>query len=87
MVEALVQQLTAARAQGAPAAAAPSDLRDKLVQTDHTELSQVRTHNWKHNLPSIETQNPCDTIELFESVAIYYMSDMGRHGPLLRRTK
>lgn len=45
MVEALVQQLTAARAQGAPAAAAPSDLRDKLVQTDHTELSQVRTHN------------------------------------------
>lgn len=44
MVEALVQQLTAARAQGAPAAAAPSDLRDKLVQTDHTELSQTPMH-------------------------------------------
>lgn len=42
MVEALVQQLTAARAQGRPLAGpAPSDLREKLVQTDHTELSQV----------------------------------------------
>uniref|UniRef100_A0A3P8T1N9 Sperm associated antigen 5 n=1 Tax=Amphiprion percula TaxID=161767 RepID=A0A3P8T1N9_AMPPE len=44
MVEALVQQLGAARAQGCPSAGpAPSDLREKLVQTDHTELSQVRT--------------------------------------------
>lgn len=43
MVEALVQQLSAARAQAAPAAVAPSNLREKLVQTDHTELSQVRT--------------------------------------------
>lgn len=42
MVEALVQQLTAARAQGCPVAGpAPSDLREKLVQTDHTELSQT----------------------------------------------
>nr|XP_005727094.1 PREDICTED: sperm-associated antigen 5 [Pundamilia nyererei] len=42
MVEALVQQLTAARAQGRPLAGpAPSDLREKLVQTDHTELSQT----------------------------------------------
>lgn len=45
MVEALVQQLTAARAQGAPAAVAPSNLREKLVQTDHTALSQVRMHS------------------------------------------
>ncbi|XP_024859870.1 sperm-associated antigen 5 isoform X2 [Kryptolebias marmoratus] len=42
MVEALVQQLAAARAQGpVPAGPAPSDLREKLVQTDHTELSQT----------------------------------------------
>nr|XP_019956861.1 PREDICTED: sperm-associated antigen 5 [Paralichthys olivaceus] len=42
MVEALVQQLTAARAQGSPSAGpAPSELREKLVQTDHTELSQT----------------------------------------------
>lgn len=45
MVEALVQQLAAARTQGGPAGAAPSDLREKLVQTDHTELSQVRTRS------------------------------------------
>lgn len=47
MVEALVQQLSAARAQGAPAAAAaaaPSNLREKRVQTDHTELSQMPMH-------------------------------------------
>lgn len=45
MVEALVQQLTAARAQGGPAAGpAPSDLREKQVQTEHTELSQARTN-------------------------------------------
>ncbi|KAM4594947.1 sperm-associated antigen 5 [Fundulus diaphanus] len=42
MVEALVQQLAAARAQGPPSSGpAPSDLREKLVQTDHTELSQT----------------------------------------------
>ncbi|XP_072241058.1 sperm-associated antigen 5 [Leuresthes tenuis] len=42
MVEALVQQLASARAQGcASAGPAPSDLREKLVQTDHTELSQT----------------------------------------------
>ncbi|XP_013863232.1 sperm-associated antigen 5 [Austrofundulus limnaeus] len=42
MVEALAQQLTAARAQqGVSAGPAPSDLREKLVQTDHTELSQT----------------------------------------------
>ncbi|XP_008303672.1 sperm-associated antigen 5 [Stegastes partitus] len=42
MVEALVQQLAAARAQVCPPAGpAPSDLREKLVQTDHTELSQT----------------------------------------------
>ncbi|KAI3353100.1 hypothetical protein L3Q82_019669, partial [Scortum barcoo] len=42
MVEALVQQLAAARTHGfPPAGPAPSDLREKLVQTDHTELSQT----------------------------------------------
>ncbi|XP_035039410.2 sperm-associated antigen 5 [Hippoglossus stenolepis] len=42
MVEALVQQLTAAREQGCHSAGpAPSELREKLVQTDHTELSQT----------------------------------------------
>uniref|UniRef100_A0A3Q2PVC1 Sperm associated antigen 5 n=1 Tax=Fundulus heteroclitus TaxID=8078 RepID=A0A3Q2PVC1_FUNHE len=42
MVEALVQQLAAARAQGPHSSGpAPSDLREKLVQTDHTELSQT----------------------------------------------
>ncbi|XP_044046254.1 sperm-associated antigen 5 [Siniperca chuatsi] len=45
MVEALVQQLTAARTHGCPSAGpAPSDLREKLVQTDHTELSQTTMH-------------------------------------------
>ncbi|XP_029950662.1 sperm-associated antigen 5 [Salarias fasciatus] len=42
MVEALVQQLAAARSQQCVSAGCPpSDLRDKLVQTDHTELSQT----------------------------------------------
>ncbi|XP_034044445.1 sperm-associated antigen 5 isoform X2 [Thalassophryne amazonica] len=42
MVEALLQQLAAGRIHGGPPAGpAPSDLRDKLVQTDHTELSQT----------------------------------------------
>ncbi|TNN89454.1 Sperm-associated antigen 5 [Liparis tanakae] len=40
MVEALVQQLSASN--GCPSAGpAPSDLREKLVQTDHSELSQT----------------------------------------------
>jgi len=44
MVEALVQQLSASN--GCPSAGpAPSDLREKLVQTDHSELSQVRRHS------------------------------------------
>ncbi|XP_029299355.1 sperm-associated antigen 5 [Cottoperca gobio] len=42
MVEALVQQLATARVNGCPSAGpAPSELREKLVQTDHTELSQT----------------------------------------------
>ncbi|KAF6729983.1 Sperm-associated antigen 5 [Oryzias melastigma] len=42
MVEALVQQLAAARAHGGVCTGtAPSDLREKLVQTDHTELNQT----------------------------------------------
>lgn len=45
MVEALVQQLTAARAQVYPSAGpAPSELRDKLVQTQHSEMNRVRTN-------------------------------------------
>ncbi|XP_073338782.1 sperm-associated antigen 5 [Pagrus major] len=44
MVEALVQQLTAARTRECSAGPAPSDLREKLVQTDHTELSQTSMH-------------------------------------------
>lgn len=43
MVEALVQQLATARTPVCPTGPAPSDLREKLVQTDHTELSQVST--------------------------------------------
>ena len=45
IVEALVQQLAASRAGCPSAGPAPSDLREKIVQTDHTELSQVRTHS------------------------------------------
>ncbi|XP_054460225.1 sperm-associated antigen 5 [Anoplopoma fimbria] len=42
MVEALVQQLAASGKNGCPSAGpAPSDLREKLVQTDHSELSQT----------------------------------------------
>uniref|UniRef100_A0A3B3ZAB5 Sperm associated antigen 5 n=1 Tax=Periophthalmus magnuspinnatus TaxID=409849 RepID=A0A3B3ZAB5_9GOBI len=42
IVEALVQQLAAARAHTLPpAGAAPSELRERAVQTEHTELSQV----------------------------------------------
>ncbi|XP_031719187.1 sperm-associated antigen 5 [Anarrhichthys ocellatus] len=42
LVEALVQQLAASRANESPSAGpAPSDLREKLVQTDHSELSQT----------------------------------------------
>ncbi|KAE8300277.1 hypothetical protein D5F01_LYC00414 [Larimichthys crocea] len=45
MVEALVQQLATARIHGRPSVGpAPSDLREKLVQTDHTELSQTTLH-------------------------------------------
>lgn len=41
-----MQQLSVARTHGCPSAGpAPSDIREKLVQTDHTELSQVRTHS------------------------------------------
>ncbi|XP_029605473.1 uncharacterized protein LOC115191745 [Salmo trutta] len=44
MVEALVQQLCTARGQGHSRGPGPSELRDKLVQTDHTELSQTVTY-------------------------------------------
>lgn len=49
MVEALVQQLAAARTHGRPSVGpAPSELREKLVQTDHTELNQVRVGDVNH---------------------------------------
>uniref|UniRef100_A0A4W5NLB4 Sperm associated antigen 5 n=1 Tax=Hucho hucho TaxID=62062 RepID=A0A4W5NLB4_9TELE len=44
MVEAMVQQLCTARGQGHSRGPGPSELRDKLVQTDHTELSQTVTY-------------------------------------------
>lgn len=50
MVEALVQQLATARATVCPAGPAPSDLREKRVQTDHTELNQVNTVYIPHPL-------------------------------------
>ncbi|KAL1023783.1 hypothetical protein UPYG_G00046050 [Umbra pygmaea] len=44
MVEALLQQLSSARGQDNTRGPGPSELRDKLVQTDHTELSQTVTY-------------------------------------------
>ncbi|XP_028833363.1 sperm-associated antigen 5 [Denticeps clupeoides] len=44
MTDALLQQLASARAQTQYAGPLPSDLRDKLIQTDHTEFSQVDTY-------------------------------------------
>ncbi|XP_031416149.1 sperm-associated antigen 5 isoform X3 [Clupea harengus] len=44
MSEALLQQVASARAQPPSSGPAPSDLRDKLIQTDHTELSQMETY-------------------------------------------
>ncbi|XP_039550451.1 sperm-associated antigen 5 isoform X2 [Pimephales promelas] len=44
MVEVLSQQLTSARAHNPSKDASPSDLREKLIQTDHTELRQNGTY-------------------------------------------
>ncbi|ROL42737.1 Sperm-associated antigen 5 [Anabarilius grahami] len=44
MVEVLSQQLTSARAHNPNKDTSPSDLRDKLIQTDHTELRQNGTY-------------------------------------------
>lgn len=44
MVEVLSQQLTSARAHNPSKDTSPSDLRDKLIQTDHTELRQNGTY-------------------------------------------
>ncbi|XP_037329062.2 sperm-associated antigen 5 isoform X2 [Pungitius pungitius] len=45
MVEALAQQLSASRENGRPSAGpAPSDLREKLVQTDRSELTQTTVY-------------------------------------------
>ncbi|KAG7459043.1 hypothetical protein MATL_G00227100 [Megalops atlanticus] len=41
MVEVLSQQLASARDQNHSCGPGPSNLRDKLIQTDHTELNQV----------------------------------------------
>lgn len=58
MVEALVQQLAAARVPVSPAGPAPSDLREKLVQTDHTELNQVNTHTHTVYIPIFVCGHP-----------------------------
>uniref|UniRef100_A0A9J8B5S5 Si:dkey-25o16.4 n=1 Tax=Cyprinus carpio carpio TaxID=630221 RepID=A0A9J8B5S5_CYPCA len=44
MVEVLSQQLTSARAHNSIKNTSPSDLREKLIQTDHTELRQNGTY-------------------------------------------
>uniref|UniRef100_A0A3P9A7N3 Sperm associated antigen 5 n=1 Tax=Esox lucius TaxID=8010 RepID=A0A3P9A7N3_ESOLU len=44
MLEVLVQQLAAARGRDGAALPGPSELRDRLVQTDHTELTQTLTY-------------------------------------------
>ncbi|XP_050976132.1 sperm-associated antigen 5 [Labeo rohita] len=44
MVEVLSQQLTSARAHNPSKDTSPSDLREKLIQTDHTELRQNGTY-------------------------------------------
>ncbi|XP_051560939.1 sperm-associated antigen 5 [Myxocyprinus asiaticus] len=44
MVEVLSQQLTSARAHHQSKDTSPSDLRDKPIQTDHTELNQNGTY-------------------------------------------
>ncbi|XP_062408806.1 sperm-associated antigen 5 [Sardina pilchardus] len=44
MSEALLQQLASARAQAPNAGPPPSDMRNQLIQTDHTELSQMETY-------------------------------------------
>uniref|UniRef100_A0A671S8D8 Sperm-associated antigen 5-like n=1 Tax=Sinocyclocheilus anshuiensis TaxID=1608454 RepID=A0A671S8D8_9TELE len=44
MVEVLSQQLTSARAHNSSKNTSPSDLREKLIQTDHTELRQNGTY-------------------------------------------
>ncbi|TRY75938.1 hypothetical protein DNTS_033500 [Danionella cerebrum] len=44
MVEVLSQQLTSARVHNPGKETSPSDLRDKLIQTEHTELRQNGTY-------------------------------------------
>ncbi|KAM6940685.1 sperm-associated antigen 5 [Xenentodon cancila] len=63
MVEALVQQLAAARTQACLSAGpVPSDLREKLVQTDHTELSQSSMYRDLY----MEALSRIDALELDE---------------------
>ncbi|CAJ1052428.1 sperm-associated antigen 5 [Xyrichtys novacula] len=74
MVEALVQQLAAARTHP-PAGPAPSNLREKLVQTDHSELSQTTMHRDLY----LEALNRIGELELDESSlkhVIQCMQDM-----------
>ncbi|XP_030004690.1 sperm-associated antigen 5 [Sphaeramia orbicularis] len=76
MVEVLVQQLAAARAHGCtPAGPAPSNLREKLVQTEHTELSQTTMYRDLY----MEALNRIDDLEMDESSLqnlIHCMQDM-----------
>uniref|UniRef100_A0A672YR48 Sperm associated antigen 5 n=1 Tax=Sphaeramia orbicularis TaxID=375764 RepID=A0A672YR48_9TELE len=79
MVEVLVQQLAAARAHGCtPAGPAPSNLREKLVQTEHTELSQVRTHLDIYMTTCLERCNFMHTNHFIVSVQAFSAMDQLR---------
>ncbi|XP_038134523.1 sperm-associated antigen 5 [Cyprinodon tularosa] len=60
MVEVLIQQIAAAKAHGPSSGPPPSDLREKLVQTDHTELSQTTMHRELY----LEALSRIDELEL-----------------------
>uniref|UniRef100_A0A8C9WAY4 Si:dkey-25o16.4 n=1 Tax=Scleropages formosus TaxID=113540 RepID=A0A8C9WAY4_SCLFO len=49
MVEVLSQQLSSVRGHKQSAGPGPSELREKLVQTDHTELNQVGPQDMVHD--------------------------------------
>lgn len=76
MVEALVQQLTAARARGCtPPGPSPSDLREKLVQTEHTELSQTTMHRDLY-LEALKRIRELETDDSSLQNLVHYMQNM-----------
>lgn len=79
MVEALVQQLATARAPVCPAGPAPSDLREKLVQTDHTELNQVSTRRTFILLSVVSTSS---VRKPFNIIFVFYI-DYNAQRPVL----